>query len=408
VQEVLCLAAGGIVGFAASWLASRWRARRTTPVSEATAALPPAPAATPAPDTVAGLGARTLVAAIADELADLASGIEGNAHLLIEAAARPGKRTDGADPLWSAVQRLNRLQWRLRALAVPPPADGGPTDAAEVLADVRSWLQTVHFGLTVELELPESLPPVRANRRVLEDALVSAAECLLLMERGATRLALSAQFEGDGPEVAIALDLEWIEEPAEGLPFDRRSEVQELECAAAHHLILSQGGSLEVLHMANHHFAQAVVRLPASSMPAGCEPVLAPPRVADRVPQERHRYGGVLLLEPDPAIRSMLAAELKARGRNVFACADGDAVRVLLETTPDRFELLIVDQRMRPEPAHQLAESSARLCPGLKVCLLAGEATDEPPDDLRHRLHLLPKPFGVRDLRLMLEDLLPR
>ena len=103
----------------------------------------------------------------------------------------------------------------------------------------------------------------------------------------------------------------------------------------------------------------------------------------------------------------MLAAELKARGRNVFACADGDAVRVLLETTPDRFELLIVDQRSRSEPGHQLAETSARLCPGLKVCLIAGEDSDDPPLDLRHRLHRLPKPFGVRDLRLLLEDLLP-
>lgn len=414
--EVLCIAAGVVVACAAFWLGRRSGARRESqvPVPVEVLIAPAAPEPEPEaeselePDTETReaelLAARTLAAAVAEQLADLASGVEGNAQRLIEATARPGKHHDGADPLWSAVQRLNRLQCKLRALTVPPPADAGPTDPAEVLDEVRSWLQSVHFGLTVELELPDDLPPVRASHRVLENALVCAAEALLQLERGAMRLVLSAQsqYEGDTPEVAIALDLEWTDDPVEA-PCGARTEVQELECAAAHHLIRSQGGSLEVLHMPDHHLAQAMVRIGAAS------PRLAEvaPLVRER-PQPRHRYGGVLLLEPDPAIRSMLAAELKARGRNVFACADGDAVRVLLQTTPDRFELLIVDQRTRAESGHQLAESSARLCPGLKVCLIAAEAADEPPQDLRHRLHRLSKPFGIRDLRLLLEDLLPQ
>jgi CheY-like chemotaxis protein len=245
----------------------------------------------------------------------------------------------------------------------------------------------------------------------VQDALLCLCTALLHMEHGALRLSISAQAQYDAaePEVAIELELEWLEEPERERAANACHE-HELECAAARNLIQSQGGTLELQHNQEQCVARALVSLPAA--PVSTRPADARPRARTPVRtggRQRGNYGGVLVLEQDPAIRSLLAAELKSRGRNVFACSDAASARTLLRATPERFELMIVDQRAQAEPGHRLAESAARLCPDLHVCVLAtDDATAEPPADLRERLHRLGKPFGMPELRSLLEDLLPR
>ena len=117
-----------------------------------------------------------------------------------------------------------------------------------------------------------------------------------------------------------------------------------------------------------------------------------------------HKFGGALILESDPALRAVLASELKASGRAVFACADGASAHTFLEATPDRFELLIVDDANQLDEYTPLARTIRHRTPNLKICLLAQMPTMTPaawPD-----LHCLPKPFDVNELRDTLASIL--
>jgi DNA-binding response OmpR family regulator len=117
-----------------------------------------------------------------------------------------------------------------------------------------------------------------------------------------------------------------------------------------------------------------------------------------------HRYGGALVLESDPSVRAMLASELKATGRAVFACADGASARTFLEATPDRFELLIVDDAQRLDDADALGTTIRTVTPDLKIFVLAaGRADDGSRWPQAHRIR---KPFGANELRAALASAL--
>jgi CheY-like chemotaxis protein len=124
---------------------------------------------------------------------------------------------------------------------------------------------------------------------------------------------------------------------------------------------------------------------------------------ADTAPAE-HVYRGALVLEADPSVRAMVASELKATGRAVFACADSCSARTFLEATPDRFEILIVDHPQRLAGADALAATIRTVAPALKIFVLApytpaaGEAWP--------RVHHIRKPFGVHELRHALASVL--
>ncbi|MFK7739107.1 MAG: hypothetical protein AB8H80_02200 [Planctomycetota bacterium] len=148
---------------------------------------------------------------------------------------------------------------------------------------------------------------------------------------------------------------------------------------------------------------------------SGETPPPAPPRPAAREPAQpepgqpagttAHRYGGALVLEADPALRSVLARELKASGRAVFACADGDAANTFLEATPDRFELLIVDDENQLASKTPLARTIQERVPNLKICLLTTGPSQAPAE--WPNAHCLQKPFGVHELRRTLASILP-
>ena len=110
------------------------------------------------------------------------------------------------------------------------------------------------------------------------------------------------------------------------------------------------------------------------------------------------------MLESDPALRAVLARELKASGRAVFACADGASAHTFLQATPDRFELLIVDDARHLEDHTPLARTIRESAPELKLCLVTPSSAALP--DSWPELQTLKKPFGVHELRRMLASLL--
>ncbi|MGE3171520.1 MAG: hypothetical protein AB7O97_02765 [Planctomycetota bacterium] len=346
---------------------------------------------------------KTLAQALSHELANIVSGIEGGTFRLIEAVPMLRARSDAVEILWLSVRRLRRFHDKVRAFVQSPETDAGTTPIEPLLLSLRSELDATELGLQMAWSLPRALPVLRGSIDELLSALVFVSTALQKLERGALRLSIHVEpcFDGSQPETRLELDLERDEMPGRLPEVAPPSAAFLIARRAAQNQVRGLGGSLRIEHEPGHA-ARAVVRLPAARPEEGARPAAVEvPQLTDvPLPLARsHRYGGALLIESDPNVRSMLASELKAAGRAVFACADGAAARSLIQATPDRFEMLIVDNAARLDAGDLLAATAARLCPELKVFVLSDVAEPKLPADLAARVHRIRKPFGVQELR---------
>ncbi|MCA8965281.1 MAG: hypothetical protein H6838_01155 [Planctomycetes bacterium] len=351
--------------------------------------------------------ARALVKSVGDELATLASGVEGRAHLLIEAAPDRRALPAAAEGMLRAVQRLRTLHRKIVAFAIDRGAAPGRAELAQVVDRLADDLQQLQLGLELHWHPPAMLPPVAVAPGVVGDILLFLSAAMIRAEPGATRLTLVGEMSlGEVPRVKLELSLEWAEESNNHESAYRGEEGRRIDFEAAANLVRAQGGTIEFTH-APGRFARALVRLPAAARETLPAPVVleprprpappaAPPVTVPPSPPPGHHFGGALLLESDPTIRAMVARELKASGRAVFACADSASARAFLETTPERFELLVVDHPRRLAPNEALAAAVRTVAPNLKVFVLDGEL---PAGDSFPALHGIPKPFGVHELR---------
>lgn len=393
--ELAWFAAGALATAAAAWLWCRAAARSAARAAE--------PVATPLQPGPVALDARGIAKTLAEELANLVSGVEGSAHHLIEAAPDRRQLPAAAEALLAAVSRLRTLHTKVVAFGHGRASTTGTTHIGEIVASLRDELQQMQLGLELRWEPPSGLPAVLVAPDVVRDALLFLCAALLRAERGATHLSIEAElcFASDEPRVQIELALEWITEASTPTvdPFAEPAFTLDLE--AANNLITSHAGEVALSHLPGRT-VRAIVRWPAA-VSAAAEDTHDEADAATAA-AAAHRYGGALLLEADPAIRAMLASELKATGRAVFACADIAAARSFLEATPDRFEVLIVDHPQRLDADEALLPTIRNNVPGLKICVL-GQASAAASRDWP-QVRCIQKPFGVHELRRALASVL--
>lgn len=403
--------AGLVLGaVAAAALARRRRAgsAAATHGAQSQPASEPPPAAAPQRDRDR---AQDLARAAAIEVATLASGIEGSAHALVEAAANRSDVPRAAEALFGAVRRLRSLHARLGAIGGHNVhADvAGTTDVELLITRLRNELQRAYVGLELQWQPPDHLPALAAPHDATFDALASACRALLRAEAGATRLTIAAETSYDvgRPEVRIECAVEWTGEGG-AASTDLLADAQlAIDREAACVLAAAHGGAATFQQLRGRS-ARAIVRWPAATapgiaLPAGALPPAPAAGTAAAARPRTHRYGGALVLEADPGVRAMLAAELKATGRAVFVCADAAAATTFLRTTPDRFELLIVDRDERLAD-RDLAAALRSVAPGVE--LLSLDDHDAVTDAQWPRLRRVRKPFGVHELRRALASVL--
>lgn len=367
-----------------------------------------APSAPPTADGAHSAAARPedrtqpFATAVANDVATLASGIEGRMHALVEAAASRAGVPRAAEDLQMAVRRLRALHTRLAALGGKPAiaATSGATDVRRLVARLSAELHSMHVGLELHWDPPEHLPLLHAPHDIVFNALVAACRALLHAEHGASCLTIAAEacYADSKPQLELDCALEWNSDGGGGssdLLTDPRCA---LDREAAVALAAACGGTMSFQQLRGRS-ARAVARWPGLNE-AAAEPA-APPQPAASRPRE-HRYGGALVLETDPAIRAMLASELKATGRAVFVCADATAAAAFLRATPDRFELLLVDRNERLAD-RELATTLHAIAPELDVFAL--DEPDIATNASWPRLRHLRKPFGVHELRRALASL---
>lgn len=407
--------------------ASDDRARRAHEATAEQTSLAPAP--------------RDLAQWLSKELATIVSGIEGGTFQLIESAPVLRAETYGVESLWLAVRRLRRFHDKVQAYARALPPTVGVTAIDLLLTDLRDELSTTALGLQIAWNLPQTSLSLRGSQDELVAALTFTCKALRHLERPAMRLSIQVEpgFDSDMPLALIELTLERDEAPDSMASATAPTVGFLVARCAAQNVLRALGGTVAFVHEPGHE-ARALLRIPLQTPDwAAATPATAP--TADVVPASdersateqaqhemdlaadlaaapaafgmtkvdadrtvsiprRHRYGGVLVIEGDPAVRSMLASELKAQGRSVFACSDGAAARSLIQATPDRFEVLVVDQAARFDAGDLLASTVARLCPDMRVFVLS--ELDQQlvlAPDLLQRVTQIRKPFGVHELR---------
>jgi PAS domain S-box-containing protein len=104
----------------------------------------------------------------------------------------------------------------------------------------------------------------------------------------------------------------------------------------------------------------------------------------------------ILLVEDEPAVRSLAERVLMRQGYHVLSAASGVEALELVKTMHGQIDLLVTDVVMPEMGGVQLAEHLLALRPDLRVLFISGYAADTVPttDVTGRQLHFLEKPFS--------------
>ncbi len=387
--------------------------------------------------------------ALADELGYATDSIAVQSNRLVESYGDSAQFSFRSQDLWSAVEKLQRFRRKLRGLGT----DSAPRLAPVAIEPVLRWLQRHAESsgtFRVSLETGQVLPKVLADESQLRDGLSFLVDALGHTDT-ADQLEITATSNADDMR-SVCLEF-MIDCPTRSTSADAESTSQPDEAELDFHTaeILLQGTGAVVTVENQPGFRTCVsVDLPAQNSQeadlatesdidapvleglAQAEddvviPLMRPPQpiiVAaepdeDTVPPTatHHAFGGTLVLDRDPAIRNMIASELRAlEDRPVMTCADGEAAKALLEATPERFELLVLERNARLVSGESLAMQSLNKNPSVKVILLTRRAnnlaTDPAWDDLMRdpaiatRVDTLQKPPATATLQTALKRMI--
>jgi CheY-like chemotaxis protein len=150
---------------------------------------------------------------------------------------------------------------------------------------------------------------------------------------------------------------------------------------------------------------QVALYLPRASGRAVDEEVLANLATA----QDRTRSARILMVEDDPEVRDVVAAELKNLGYQILIAEDGQAALDILESGTD-VDLLFSDVIMpKGIRGDELARRARRLRPSLRILLTSGyPAADLGEGRWLREFALLAKPYRAEDLVRAIEERLAR
>lgn len=110
----------------------------------------------------------------------------------------------------------------------------------------------------------------------------------------------------------------------------------------------------------------------------------------------------VLLVDDEPAIRTLFAASLRRDGYHVVEAGDGaEAVEVAKKA--ERIDLVVTDVRMPKMSGVDMANALREVQPGIRIVFVSGYPVD--PGSLGPNSRMLSKPFLRADLMKAVHDL---
>lgn len=118
--------------------------------------------------------------------------------------------------------------------------------------------------------------------------------------------------------------------------------------------------------------------------------------------------GTILVVDDEPAVRSLVRSILAAQGYRVVEAEDADAARHLAGEGSRAIDLLLTDMVMPGVSGTALARELMTTRPDLKVLFMSGFAdpTRFGADRLEHGSHFLQKPFKPATLTAKVREVL--
>ena len=257
--------------------------------------------------------------------------------------------------------------------------------------------------ITLRIDLPDNLPPVRADANQLEAAILNLAinardampnggdirisghvlqlgdDDALGLSRG-VYICLSVSDQGEG------MDAETLARATE--PFFTTKGIGKgtgLGLSMVHGLAEQSGGRLRITSQQNQGTTVELI-LPAGNAADIPIPESATNRIADAIATGRHT---VLIVDDDDLVLESTAAVVEDLGYVVLKAESGALALTLLATRPD-IDVVVSDQAMPGMSGVQFAHAALALRPTLPIILASGYAELTVPTDGLLRLS---KPF---------------
>jgi len=358
-----------------------------------------------------------LTGGVAHDFNNLLTVILGSAEVLSAELADSPRMQSLADTIASVSRRGADLTHDLLAFARRQPLEPTDVDVEELVRSVHELLsRTLGEGVTLGGVTAPGLPPVRADRTQLQNALlnlcINARDAMprggrvtvtaTLSELGAEHPDLPADLV-PGPYVTLTVDDDGIGIAAADLdrvfePFFTTKDIGQgtgLGLAMVYGFARQSGGHVTVRSEVGVG-STFTLYLPVATDRTGHTVA----DTAQDLDAARHERGTVLLVEDDDQVRAVAREHLLALGYEVVDAPDGRTAMAFLDDGRE-VDVLLTDVVMRGGlSGPELAERAAALHPALRVLFTSGFTGEAVlPDDLTASgAKLLRKPYGRAEL----------
>jgi signal transduction histidine kinase len=357
-----------------------------------------------------------LTGGIAHDFNNLLTGIIGSLQLMQRSIAADSIESLPrlADQAMGSAQRAAALTHRLLAFSRQQTLNPQAIDVNRLVASLADLLRsTVGVAIELDLRFDDSAPIAAVDANQLENALLNLAiNARDAMPHGG-RLTIEVGTVGEGEEARVALR---VGDTGVGMspdivtrafdPFFTTKPIGQgtgLGLSMVYGFAQQSGGDVSIVSTpGSGTIIELLLRMERrNAVPVNPGITIRPPAPAE------HGCERLLLVEDEPAVRSVMCDLLRDLGYSVHEASDApEAMRHLQSGAP--IDLMITDVGLPGINGRQLAESARGLRPGLKVLFATGYAEQVGARGrfVEPGMAILTKPFDIDTLSARVRSLL--
>ena len=361
-----------------------------------------------------------LAGGIAHDFNNLLTVIRNHAEFLKESKDRDQDDLDDIAAISEAADRATRITRQLLAF-------GRRNDARPELLDLNRMTteftklisRLVGEHVTIELRLEPSMRPVRADRAQLEQVLLNLLTnardampdggVIVVRTRPTTEAELAAVGLPPNPSRFLALS---VSDSGKGMDDATRAHLFEpffttkepgqgtgLGLATVYGIVDGHGGKIQVTSEPERGTSFTIFLPTSRSSSVEVEAVRGP--AADRA---AGLGATILLVEDDPALRSVAFRTLSSRGYRVLQARDGAEGVEIAKKHADTIDVVVTDVVMPRLSGPKLVAQLRALRPTLKVVYVSGYTFDMLDPRTLEDGAFLTKPFTAADLAAAVKE----